>query len=146
MTQRSLTLPILRPLPAFTPFLVVSIVYLVALAVSAGELSASLKGFLMPSLALGFVLVLLGRRGTDRALPRPLAIALTLGGVLLSWLGDLTLGTFVVGLSFFLAAHLCYIALFWTCFRRRPSWWGLVAIPYVAGLLWALGPALGSLL
>ena len=42
-------------------------------------------------------------------------------GLLLSWLGDITFANFVVGLAFFLAAQLCYIALFWVGFHRRVS-------------------------
>jgi uncharacterized membrane protein YhhN len=54
--------------------------------------------------------------------------------------------SFELGLACFLVAHLFYIALFWTCFHRRPSWWGLLALPWFAALLWLLAPSLGELL
>jgi uncharacterized membrane protein YhhN len=136
-----------RPLPAFTPYAAVSLAYLVAILVGATWLADALKPLLMPTLILALGLTLMGRRGRELPNPRPRTVILVLAGLALSWAGDVALGpSFVVGLGFFLAAHLCYIAAFWLGFSRRMSWWGLVAIPWFAGLLWALAPALGELL
>jgi len=137
----------IRPVPAFTPYLVVSIVYLGGILSGVTALSDATKPLLVPALILGFGLTLMTRRNQGAPNPTPLAVALTLGGLVLSWAGDVALGSsFELGLGFFLLAHLCYIVLFWTTFRRRPSWWGLLALPWFAGLLWLLAPSLGAML
>src|SRR5690606_6210179 len=69
-------------------------------------------------------------------------LALLLAALTLSWLGDVLLEFFLVGLSFFLVAHLAYIVLFHLAFRRRASWWALGLIPWFGGLLLALAPYL----
>ena len=137
----------IRPVPAFTPYAVVSVVYLGGILSGVTALSDATKPLLMPALILAFGLSLLARRNQAASTPTPLAAALTLGGLVLSWAGDVALGpSFELGLGFFLLAHLCYIAAFWTAFRRRPSWWGLLALPWFAGLLWLLAPSLGAML
>ena len=136
-----------RPLVAFAPYAVVSIAYLVGILTGAVGFTDAVKATLMPALLLGFLLVLAGRRRAGEPGPGIRATALTTGGLVLSWLGDVLLGpSFVLGLAFFLAAHVCYIVLFWTTFGRRPSWWGLLALPWFAALLWLLAPSLGELL
>jgi uncharacterized membrane protein YhhN len=137
----------IRPVPAFTPYIVVSVVYLVGILTGFTALSDATKPLLVPALVLAFGLTLMTRRNQAMPNPTPLAAALTLGGLVLSWAGDVTLGSsFELGLGFFLLAHLCYISVFWTAFRKRPSWWGLLALPWFAGLLWLLAPSLGAML
>src|SRR4051794_31174362 len=137
----------IRPVPAFTPYLVVSVVYLGGILSGLTAVSDATKPLLIPALILGFGLTLMTRGNQGLANPTPLAVSLTLGGLVLSWAGDVALGpSFELGLGFFLLAHLCYIVAFWTTFRRRPSRWGFLALPWFAGLLWVLAPALGPLL
>lgn len=136
-----------RPVPAFTPYLVVSAVYLVGILSGFTSLTEATKPLLIPALILAFGLLLMSRRSQGLANPSPRAAAFTLAGLVLSWAGDVALGpSFELGLGFFLLAHLCYIGAFWTAFRRRPSWWGLLALPWFAGLLWLLAPSLGAML
>jgi uncharacterized membrane protein YhhN len=136
-----------RPVPAFTPYFVVSVVYLVGILTETTALGDVTKPLLIPALAIGLVLWLLGRRGTGAPVPGRVTTVLLFGGLTFSWLGDMLLGpSFEAGLGCFLVAHLFYIALFWTAFRRRVSWWGLLAVPWFAALLWLLAPSLGALL
>ncbi len=128
-------------LGAFAPFLAVSFFHLAVKALGLVDLDRATKGLTVPLLILGVILVLtLGRMRM-----RPPVLVLLVSGLALSWLGDITLGDFAVGLSFFLAAHLCYIAMFVVGFRRPPSWWTLGLLPWYAGLLLALWPFLGEM-
>jgi len=126
---------------AFAPFLVVSVVHLGAKLAGLVELDRATKGLTIPALLLGVAIVLLVGR---LRIPRPVLIALV-AGLTLSWLGDITLSNFAVGLGFFLAAHVAYIALFHLAFHRPASWWSLGLIPWYAALLLALWPFLGEL-
>jgi len=136
-----------RPVPAFIPYLAVSVVYLIGILTGITAVSDSTKPLLMPALILAFGLTLHDWRGRGLPNPTPLAAALTLGGLVLSWAGDVALGpSFEFGLGFFLVAHLCYIAAFWISFAKGPSWWRLLALPWFAGLLWLLAPSLGAML
>lgn len=128
-------------LGGFAPFIAVSILHLVAKLAGLVDLDRATKGITIPALMLGVVIVLL----VGRLRMRTSVLALLLGALTLSWLGDVTLEFFVVGLGFFLVAHLIYIALFHTGFRRRTSWWSLGLIAWFAGLLLALWPYLGEL-
>lgn len=125
---------------AFAPFIVVSVLHLAVKLAGLVEWDRWTKGLTMPALLLGVVIVLLAGR---LRLPG-VTFGLLTGALVLSWIGDLTLSFFEVGLSFFLAAHLLYIALFLLAFRRRISWWALGIIPWFAGLLLALAPFLGE--
>ncbi|AYF98980.1 lysoplasmalogenase family protein [Protaetiibacter intestinalis] len=128
-------------LGAFAPFLAVSAFHLAVKLAGLVELDRATKGLTVPALILGVGIVLLIGR-----LWLPLPVLLTLlAGLVLSWIGDITLTDFVVGLSFFLAAHVAYMALFLVGFRRRPSWWSLGLLAWYAGLLVALVPSLGEL-
>lgn len=137
--------PTFRPLPAFTPYIVVTIVHLVAIAAGPPGLVAATKPLLMPALLIGLVLGLPLRRS-------PL---LLWGGLALvfSWLGDVLLQNpgdigFLIGMGAFGLAHLAYIALYLGPLRtRRVPWWGilLAAIWWVA-LVALLAPTLGGLL
>lgn len=137
--------PTFRPLPAFTPYLVVTIVHLVAIAAGPVELVAATKPLLMPALLVGLVLGLPERRS-------PL---LLWGGLALvfSWLGDVLLQNpgdvgFLIGMGAFGLAHLAYLALYLGPLRtRRVPWWGiLLGIAWWAGMVAVLALWLGSLL
>lgn len=130
-------------LGALTPFLAVSAFHLAVKAAGLVELDRATKGLTIPALLLGAALVLLLGR-----LRMTVPVVCLLGAALvLSWLGDVTLGlSFELGLGFFLLAHLAYIALFHLAFRRRISWWAVGLVPWFAGLVLALAPALGGLL
>ena len=137
--------PTFRPLPALTPYIVVTVVHLVAIAADSAELVAATKPLLMPALLVGLVLGLPERRS-------PL---LLWGAVALvfSWLGDVLLQNpgdigFLIGMGAFGVAHLAYIALYLGLLRtRRVPWWGyLLAVAWWACLLALLLPALGGLL
>ena len=137
--------PTFRPLPAFTPYIVVTIVHLVAIAAGLPELVAATKPLLMPALVIGLVLGLPVRRTR----------LLLWGGLALgfSWIGDVLLQSpgdigFLVGMGAFGLAHLAYIALYLGPLRnRRVPWWGiLLAALWWFALVAMLVPNLGALL
>ena len=132
-----------RRLWAFVPFLVVGVIHLAALFLGVEPLSSPTKYFLMPALLVGF-LIALPRRRTELALVGSAAIVLSwLGDVLLSAPGDLG---FLIGLGFFLLAHLAYIAQFTCSLRvRRVPLIALVYVPWWVVLLIALTPYAGAL-
>lgn len=121
---------------AFAPFAVVSIVHLVSKITDGGWLDFGTKPLLMPTLAFAFILL-------GRHLSR-ITQALMLAGLLFSWIGDVTVGNLVVGLLFFLIAHLAYIALFLITFDRRGSWWSLLAVPWFVAFIALLADSLGD--
>ena len=130
----------------FTPFAVVSIIHIAALAAGADAVADPTKLLLMPALA---VAVFWGGSGS-RWGP---AYTLLLTAVALSWIGD-GAGTFFpmlptvpMMLLFFGLAHLCYIWLFWRVIPvRRVPGWAIVYGLWWIGLLVILWPALGGLL
>lgn len=142
-------LPVLRPVPALTPYAIVTIVHLSAIAAAADGLVAATKPLLMPALLAGLVLALPVRRS-------PL---LLWGGLALvfSWLGDVLLQNpgdlgFLLGMAAFGLAHVAYIVLYLGPLRtRRLPRWGL-ALGILLGASWwfsmvaALALWLGSLL
>lgn len=125
-------------LGGFAPFLAVSIFHLSVKVAGLVELDRATKGLTMPALLLGIVIVLL----VGRLRLKTPVLALLVAALTLSWLGDITLPFFLVGLGFFLAAHIAYIVVFHVAFRRRPSWWAIGLAPWFAGLLLALWPYL----
>lgn len=138
-------LPLLRPVPAFTPYAIVTIVHLVAIGVGAGAVVAATKPLLMPALLLGLVLGLPVRRSR----------LLLWGGLALafSWLGDVLLQNpgdigFLLGMGAFGLAHVAYLALYLGPLRtRRVPWWGiLLGLIWWAGMVGLLAPNLGGLL
>jgi len=131
-------------LPAFAPYLVVSVAHLLLQYVGPAWSVTATKVLLMPLLALAVVLV--SRR---QASPIPV---LLLAGIGLSWGGDVLLTFpgdlwFVAGLASFLAAHVAYIVLFVRMphARRRPPLWALVYPLWVVGMLVLLLPGAGAL-
>jgi uncharacterized membrane protein YhhN len=123
---------------AFVPFVVVAIAHLVLLVLADGPLGAAgvpaaaalagaTKPLLMPALLLALLIASPQRRSG------PVAVGAT--ALVLSWIGDISLGTpdgpgFLVGLVFFLLAHVAWIVLI--------SRFLLVRRPPVAGLAYAL--------
>ncbi|QNO36463.1 hypothetical protein H4J02_07940 [Protaetiibacter sp. SSC-01] len=127
-------------LGAFAPFFAVSGFHLAVKLAGLVELDRATKGLTIPALLLGTLAVL----WFGRLALRPPVLALLVAGLGLSWLGDLTLAFFELGVVLFLATQLVYAALFHVAFLRRPSWWAIGLVPWYAGLLLALWPYLGD--
>lgn len=129
----------------FLPYTVVGIVHLVAIAVGADGLVAVTKPLLMPALLLALLVALpSAARRSETALWAGL-------GILLGWLGDVSLmdaGTgFVIGLGFFLLGHVAYVVLFVRRMRTgRPRWWSAGYALWFVALLVVLAPHAGALL
>lgn len=138
-------LPTVRPLPAFTPYIVVTVVHLMAIAAGPPELVAATKPLLMPALLVALVLALPVRR-TPVMLWAGLALAFSwLGDVLLQNPGDLG---FLIGMGAFGLAHLAYIALYLGPLpTRRVPWWGIIlAVVWWGSMVASLALWLGALL
>jgi uncharacterized membrane protein YhhN len=141
------SVPAIRPLPAFTPYVVVAVVHLVALAAGDATVSGATKGFLMPALLIGLLLALCA----VRPFPRVLAVLASLG-LVFSWFGDVAIAQpggvgFLLGLGGFFVAHLAYIALFVRALRlRRMPRHSLVYIAWWAAFVALLAPHAGVLL
>ena len=129
----------------FLPYVLVSLLQLVALAAGAATLAAASKWLLMPALGLALVLAAPRTRRARRVVGPAAA------GILFSWLGDVLLGTpgglgFLLGLGAFLLAHVSYLVLFARGLRTRPvPVWAVVLVPWWVALLVVLGPHLGAL-
>ncbi|WP_106813645.1 lysoplasmalogenase family protein [Microbacterium timonense] len=130
----------------FIPYVAVSLVHVVALAVDGADaLAATTKLALMPLLAVAIVWA---AAGSDWTRAHTLAVV----AIGLSWLGDGAetfvpwLPTVPMMLLFFGVAHLCYIWLFWRMLavRRVPPWAAVYGVWWVA-LLAVLWPHLGGL-
>lgn len=122
----------------FVPFVVASIVDVVAVAAGAVDVAGFVKPLLIPLLAAGF-LVVVPRR--------PLApIVVTLVALVFAWLGDIA-PTFIVMLAFFLCMQVVYIVLFARYVRlSRPALWSVVYAAWWLVLLVLVGPGSGPLL
>lgn len=133
-----------RTVTMFAPYLLVSVIHLVALATGATAISDFTKPVLMVLLFVAFLFSLPNARG-EVALFGSL-------GILLSWIGDVTLSSpddlgFLVGLGFFLLAHLAYLTLFLRKLRmRRLRTLAVVYAAWWVALVVVLAPHLGSLL
>lgn len=124
------------------PFAAVSAVHLGAKLAGATQLDRATKTTLIPALGLRVI----GDRGPSGrrlgagALSRR-RLALLIIEMALSWIGDLTIDrSFRAGLTAFLAAHLCMIALFWSGFRARMSPWSLLLLPWLLLMMLVLRP------
>ena len=131
-------------LAGFAPFVAISAVHLATKFAEDTPLEGFTKALAIPSLAVGLGGVLL----TTRRKPRAVVVALLFVGLALSWVGDVALDrSLAVGLAFFLAAHLAYIATFQLAFpQRRPARWAALAVPWFLALLVLVGPLLGGML
>lgn len=134
----------IRTLVVFTPYVLVGIVHLVALAVSEENLSTFTKPLLMPFLLAG-LLFALPRWRTQVALFAALAIVFSLAGdVGIATPGELS---FLIALGLFLIAHIFYIVLFaWKLRMRQMSLWSLVYLAWWVVFLVILAPHTGSIL
>lgn len=133
-----------RTVAVFTPYVLVGIVHLIALLVDAARLSTFTKPLLMPLLLAGLLF----------ALPRWRSEVALLGslGILFSFLGDTSLMYsgdlgFLLGLGFFLLAHVAYLVLFLRRLRMRrlPAWAAIYGLWWLA-LVLVLAPRTGVLL
>lgn len=135
---------LLGPRRSFAPFLVVSVLHLVFQFAQLSTLANVSKWMLMPALALAVIASTPARRST--------ATALLLAAIMLSWLGDITPlyasdFFFVLGLSFFLLAHIAYLVLFVGGLGyRRPRPIALLYVVWWLAFVALLGPGLGALL
>ncbi len=128
---------------AFAPFVVVSLLHVVLLAVDS-PLAGPTKLLLMPMLAIP---VLVSAR---RLAPRA-TLLLLLAALLFSWLGDGAGAFFPAApelplmLLFFGIAHVAYIVLFarYLAIRRVP-WWALVYAAWWVAMILFLGPHTGN--
>lgn len=121
------------------PILAVAVLHLGAILLSLPGLVEWTKPLLMPALAIGLIWAAPERRSP--------AIVLGVLALLLSWVGDVTLRWFVVGLVFFLLAHIVYLVLFVSRLTvRRVPWWAIAYAAWLVVLLTILGPHTGSLL
>jgi len=123
----------------FLPLIVAGVIHLGAILLSLDGVVEWTKPLLMPALAVALVWAAPQRRSP--------AVVLGIIALTLSWLGDVTLRWFVVGLACFLLAHIAYLVLFATRLAvRRPPWWALVYAAWLVVLLTLLTPETGPLL
>ena len=140
MQRRTLT-----TLLVWAPYVALSVIHITALAISS-PIAPATKLTLMPLLALPVVVA------ASRIRPGT-TIALILGALLFSWLGD-GAGSFFAAapelplmLFFFGIAHLAYITLFWRYASLRPlPRWTLVYAAWWIAMLLILGPQIGPLI
>ena len=140
---------------AAAPFLVVGAMHIVLLVlegdgVEVGPWATVTKGILMPALLLAFLVARVPRR--------PAVVGERTTGVLVScalafsWLGDISLsvtnGTgFLIGLGFFLVAHLAWITTFVRVLGvRRPPRAAVVYLVWLVVFVVLLAPHTGALL
>lgn len=124
---------------ALLPVVVVGGIHLAAILLTLTVVVDWTKPLLMPILAVGLVWAAPQRRSP--------VVVLGLLALTFSWLGDITLRWFVVGLIFFLLAHLVYLVLFVGRLAvRRLPWWTVGYAVWLVGLLMLLAPHTGTLL
>lgn len=133
------------PLWAFIPYITVSAIHVVLLALESPAAGPS-KLLLMPLLAIPVLVSM-------RAIRSRAALALLFAAIVFSWLGDSVGALFPdapevpLMLLFFGIAHLAYIALFIRHLRvRRMPWWALIYAVWWIAMLVLLGPQTGGLL
>ncbi|WP_133160209.1 lysoplasmalogenase [Cryobacterium zongtaii] len=128
------------PVVPFLPIIVVGLIHLGAILLSLHGLAEWTKPLLMPALATGLIWGAPQRRSP--------AIVLGVVALFFSWVGDVTIPWwFVVGLVFFLLAHITYLVLFVSRLAvRRVQWWAIAYVVWLVVLLMILGPHTGSLL
>ncbi|WP_256041447.1 lysoplasmalogenase [Cryobacterium sp. SO1] len=121
------------------PIIVVGLVHLAATLLSLPGVVEWTKALLLPALVIGLIWGAPERRSPT--------VVLGVLALLLSWVGDVTLRWFVVGLVFFLLAHIAYLVLFITRLaERRVQWWASAYVVWLVLLLTILGTSTGALL
>lgn len=129
---------------AFLPFMLVSALHLFFKLTGQHELASMTKWLLMPLLALAVLWA--------TPLRRSATTALLVGAITLSWIGDISLigdgpTLFVLGLVFFLLAHIAYLVLFVKGLGfQRPRRWAVVYVLWWLAFVALLGPSLGAML
>ncbi len=125
-----------RAILPWAPYLLVSAWHLYGTLPNVSGIAGPTKGLLMPLLLITFLQIV---KEPTKGLAPFVAAAL-----LLSWLGDITLSNFVVGLVFFLLAQLTYAYVF----GRGPGkikWPAAAIFAFCAALLVWLVPHAGSM-
>lgn len=122
---------------AVVPYVVVALLHLGSKLLDAAAIDVATRPLLMPALALPVLL----RLHTARTR----STVLLLVGLLFSWLGDLTLSWFIVGLGCFLVAHVAYVGVLWPLRGPRHVVPIVLAVLWWAGLLATLATSLGAL-
>ena len=125
-----------RAVLPWAPYLLVSAWHLYGTVADVSGIAAPTKGLLMPLLLITFLQLV--KEPTKGLAP------FVVVGLVLSWLGDITLHNFVVGLVFFLLAQLTYAYLF----SRGPGkikWPAAAIFAVAAALIVWLVPQAGSL-
>ena len=146
---------------AAAPFLAVGALHIVLLAlegagVEVGPWATATKGLLMPALLLAFLLARAARRhavvGDGAVVGDRAAVVLVGAALVLSWLGDISLSVtdgagFLIGLGFFLVAHLAWITTFVRVLGvRRPPRAAVVYLVWLLVFVVLLAPHTGVLL
>jgi len=121
------------------PIIVVGLIHLGAILLALPGVVEWTKPLLMPALVIGLIWGAPERRSP--------AVVLGVVALALSWAGDVTLRWFVVGLVFFLLAHIAYLVLFVSRLaERRVQWWAGAYAVWLIVLLTILGTSTGALL
>jgi uncharacterized membrane protein YhhN len=162
MSTSAPTRPTMRTIAA-VPFLLLAAAHIVLLLLegsgaSVGGWATITKGLLMPALLLAFLLGWFAVRagaprrpaGPDSA--RVIGPALVVWALVFSWLGDISLSVtegagFLLGLGFFLVAHLAWITVFVRVLGvRRPPRPALVYLLWLVVFVVLLAPHTSALL
>lgn len=127
---------------AFVPYIALSVIHVLLIAVGNDVMVAATKPLLMPMLLLGFL--------AAAPMANRLLVGLVIGGIVFSWLGDVLLQTpgdmgFVVGLGAFLLAHVFYIWAFLKLGTGSIKIWVWAYLIWYGALLALLVPGLGGL-
>jgi len=127
---------------AFVPYIVLCVVHFVAIVGHQDVLVAATKPMLMALLLVTF-LVAVPRFTMPALLLTSLALAFSLAGDV-SLQSPASIG-FIIGLAFFLLAHIAYITLFVKIGRGTLSWFTVLYALWFVALIVILLPGLGSL-
>jgi uncharacterized membrane protein YhhN len=127
---------------AFVPYIVLCVIHFVAIAGHLDGLVAVTKPMLMAVLLVTFLFAV-PRFTMPTLLLTPLALAFSLAGDV-SLQSTASIG-FLIGLAFFLLAHVSYIVLFARLGTGTLSWFTVLYAVWFVGLIVILLPGLGSL-
>lgn len=127
---------------AFIPFVALSVIHILLIALGNDVMVAATKPLLMPMLLLGFL--------AAAPMVNRLIVGLIVGGIVASWAGDVLLQSpgsmgFLLGLAAFLVAHLFYIGAFLMLGTGRVKIWVWAYLMWYGALLALLSPGLGAL-
>jgi len=142
---------------AFAPFIVVGALHIVLLllegvGIDVGWWGTATKGLLMPALLLAFLVGSASAAGDRATRSTRTAVVFVGSALVLSWLGDVSLSVtdgagFLVGLGFFLLAHLAWITAFVRVLGvRRPPRAAAVYLVWLVVFVLLLAPHTSALL